>query len=212
MALECEVVFENENWVVVDKPHAWLTVPARVSSDPRPCLGRHLQTELGLQIFPVHRLDFEVSGVIVFAKNTQAHKLSQSWFESGVVRKFYEALSRPGKADWDADEVEWHSRLIKGKKRAFAADYGKEATTRARVVERGEKFWRWNLEPVTGRSHQLRFEMARHEVPIFGDVLYGGEFWSEGKIALRAVRLDLTQIAERLGLPESLGVPSLKGP
>ena len=78
-------IFENEALIVVDKPVNWLTTPAREADDPRPCLGRRLQDELGFRIFPVHRLDFEVSGLVLFAKTAAAHRLAQAWFEGGRV-------------------------------------------------------------------------------------------------------------------------------
>ena len=59
-------LFQNEHFVIMDKPAMVLTVPDRHQSD-RPCLGLELQKELKTQIFPVHRLDYEVSGLVLFA-------------------------------------------------------------------------------------------------------------------------------------------------
>jgi tRNA pseudouridine32 synthase/23S rRNA pseudouridine746 synthase len=114
--------------------------------------------------------------------------------------------------------MEWKIMLAKGKKRAYIADFGKECITRAHcagIVQRLGKEWsRWLLKPLTGRPHQLRFEMARHGYPIAGDQLYGSSsLWLDGKhgIALRATELDFTQWDQAIdfGLPSRVGVSEL---
>ena len=160
-----ELLFENSDLVAVDKPHGWLSTPGRDPSDSRPCVGRELQSQLGAQIFPVHRLDFEVSGLLMFAKTKGAHREAQAWFEQSVVRKTYQAFSSPGEGDF-REWAKWKSKIAKGKKRAFEAPHGKESMTRARMIGDLKDFWLWELMPLTGRSHQLRFEMAKHGFPV----------------------------------------------
>jgi len=228
-----QILIETESLLIVDKPHGWLTTPARLVDDPRPCLGRSLQKQVDAQIYPVHRLDFEVSGLTVWAKTPVAHRLAQEWFEHARVRKLYEALTeKSGIPDavnniQDSGWMEWTCKLERGKKRAFIADHGKASKTLARRTGEGSrggagdirpagghpKLTRWELVPVTGRPHQLRFEMSRHGCPIFGDVLYGGAPVADpGWIALRAVELDLRGVADRLGLPEVVCVEGLTLP
>lgn len=217
-----KIVFQNENFIVIDKPHGVLTVPARGGdADPRPCAGRILERETGRKIFPVHRLDFEVSGIVMFALNPKAHSAASGWFEEHALQKTYEAITMPNET---CDERQiptpldqpliWEAVLVRGKKRAFEASHGKRSLTRAwfvRDVESGEasgakKHQLWRLEPVTGRSHQLRWEMSRHGIPILGDILYGGvplkPTVSDG-IALRAVQLSFSEKidASTFGLP-----------
>lgn len=203
-----EIIFENEHLIAADKPHCVLTTPARDKNDPRRCLGLELQRRAGQQIYPVHRLDFEVSGLVLFAKNPEAHRIAQKWFEAALVVKTYQAVaeSGAGPSEWE----EWRSKLVRGKRRSFEAPHGSLAITRARVtdVKRGT----WELQPVTGRPHQLRVEMAKHRAPICGDTLYGAKAVERPGIALRAVRLDLTGIAERLGLPDVLEASALMWP
>lgn len=209
-----EILFENSDLIAVDKPHGWLSTPGRDSSDSRRCVGRELQSHLGTQIFPVHRLDFEVSGLLMFAKTKEAHRQAQAWFEQSVVRKTYQAYSQKGSGDF-RDWADWKSKIAKGKKRAFEAPHGKDSITRARVIGEVGEWWLWELMPLTGRSHQLRFEMAKHSFPIFGDELYGGVASSQRNwMALRAVQLDFTQIpdAGRFGLPQTLRATDLRAP
>lgn len=204
-----EILFHNEDLLAVDKPAGWLTIPARHADDPRPCLGRKLQRHVGRQIFPVHRLDFEVSGLTLWAKTARAHREAQEWFEHGKVRKLYQAFSR-ARADAPHDWVEWKSKIVRGKKRSFEAAHGKPSLTKARVVKEVPQGLQWELIAVTGRPHQLRFEMSKRDFPIVGDVLYGGEPAAEKNwIALRAVEIDFTQVGERFSLPEVLRVGDL---
>jgi tRNA pseudouridine32 synthase/23S rRNA pseudouridine746 synthase len=200
------IVFESEFLLAVDKPHGWLTTPARERGDPRPCLGRELQKQVGKQIFPVHRLDFEVAGLTLWAKDPRSHSMAQSWFEDMQIDKIYEAYSQGG-GEPPSTTLDWRSQLAKGKRRAFTAEHGKPSLTHARVTGIEKKWWKWELRPVTGRPHQLRVEMARHGYPIVGDVLYGGHPVSvHDWIALRAVELGFQRISSesRLGLPEVL--------
>jgi tRNA pseudouridine32 synthase/23S rRNA pseudouridine746 synthase len=208
------IFLETETLLVVDKPAGWLTTPARLADDPRPCLGRELQTQAGRQIYPVHRLDFEVSGLTVWAKTADAHRAAQDWFEDARVRILYEALCTggPGPVEW----VEWRSKLARGKKRAFVAGHGKLSVTLARQTSRENSFYKWELVAVTGRPHQLRFEMSAHGFALLGDTLYGGAPYPEAAhwIGLRAVELDLSALpeSERLGLPAVCRVDGLKVP
>lgn len=207
-----KIFFENEFAIVVDKPAGWLTTPARDAKDPRLVLGRELQARVGAQIYPVHRLDFEVSGIVVFAKTGEAHREMQGWFERGEIRKTYVAWSSAAGSFEGNEWMEWRSRLVRGKRRTFEAAHGKESVTRARRVGGRNGVFEWELMPLTGRPHQLRFEMSKHGVPILGDKLYGGAEWKrEGRIALRAVKLDVSGVtANRFGLPESLVASGLE--
>lgn len=208
-----EILFENEHFLAADKPAGWLSVPSRMGAeDARPCLGRVLERgapESGGSAFgrlwPVHRLDIEVTGLVLFARNADAHRAASGWFESRQVAKLYRALSEgtPDPAWREGAEMVWESLLVRGKKRTFEAPHGKPSRTRAVWKGRTGEFMTWELEPLTGRSHQLRVELAKRKCPIVGDMLYGAAPRSEGEgIALRSVLLDFTKCpgAERLGL------------
>jgi tRNA pseudouridine32 synthase / 23S rRNA pseudouridine746 synthase len=204
------ILFQNERFVAVDKPPGWLSVPGRTPDEARPVLGRELERELGMRLWPVHRLDAEVTGVIVFAKDAEAHRAASGWFEERAIEKVYEALSEGDGPAADTEQV-WRSRLLRGKKRAYESPAGKDCETLARCVGKAEtgqgSAWRWRLEPKTGRPHQLRFELARHGHPILGDALYGAKRpWDGGGIALRCVRLGFARCdgAASLGLPVEL--------
>ncbi|MBC7743157.1 MAG: RNA pseudouridine synthase [Bdellovibrionaceae bacterium] len=214
------IIFQNENFVVCDKPAAVLSVPARERNDVRPCLGLQLQKELRSQIFPVHRLDFEVSGLIIFARTVLSHKISQRWFEKKEVQKKYLATAnqqdfshwpvgintdRATIAANPGQQYIWKTQILRGKKRSFESNQGDWAETKATIYEVKDFKTQWQLYPLTGRPHQLRLEMSRRGFPIDGDELYGSKVkLNRPGIALRAVEIDFLKIQDRLGLPQKL--------
>lgn len=219
-------LFQNEHFVLVEKPALMLTVPGRFEKkDDRPVLGRLIQAELRRNVYPVHRLDFEVSGLVLFALTEKAHAVGNSWFEKKKVQKTYEAFCEnqigktlgPGQVNEALpaidEQVEWNSKLLRGKKRAYENPTGKPALTLATLREvRADGSLFWQLNPVTGRSHQLRYELYKHCQPILGDTLYGSTLpWKEG-IALRAIKISFPQEAHEFGLAPQYSVPSLTSP
>ncbi len=213
-----KIVFENNHFIVVDKSPNVLSVPSRQGfKDNRPCLGILLEVDLNKKIFPVHRLDYEVQGLILFAFTPEAHKAGNAWFEKKSIIKTYSALTqslKTGPTEFNCEEeLVWKCKLLRGKKRAYEADHGKESLTKARLIRfDNDGIFHWELEPITGRSHQLRYELFRHHHPILGDSLYGssGVFQQEG-IALRAFKIDFSKIEERekFNLPEIIISESL---
>ncbi|MGE5086678.1 MAG: RluA family pseudouridine synthase [Bacillota bacterium] len=222
-----QIVFENPHFVVCDKPHGVLSTPSREGEkDSRSCLGTTLQKQLGLQIYPVHRLDFEVSGLVLYAKNPEAHRKANAWFEKKEVQKNYRALTSAQAFDHipanvansrqeislkPGDVFRWSARVLRGKRRAFESAQGKDSLTLAKFLGlNSDKQLSWDLNPVTGRSHQLRFDLSRHGFPIVGDTLYGSKISWQGadSIALRSYAIDFSKApqAQELGLPEKIEV------
>lgn len=208
-------IFENEHFIVVDKQALILSVPGRQGEDDdRPVLGRILEKDLGITIYPVHRLDFEVQGLIMFAKTQAAHKAGNAWFEKKEVFKTYTALTKP-LPEAAAENLKtgepyiWKAKLLRGKKRAYISPHGKDSITQAKIIKIENEIFHWEMNPVTGRSHQLRFELFRHGHPILGDVLYSSDApFSEAGIALRAFKIDFTNTknAKTFSLPDILEI------
>lgn len=213
------VLYKNEFFVAADKPAGWLAVPSRQGkADPRPVFGLKLQEELGQRLWPVHRLDEEVSGVMLFALTADAHRKANKWFEDRLVDKTYEAYSE-GDAPVEDKRIPkvWRSTLLRGKKRAYESPRGKPAETEAIFVGQadfsGKSALHWHLLPRTGRPHQLRYELAHRGYPIVGDALYGSKkTFAAGAIALRCVRLSFASCpdAKALGLEQDLRADSLE--
>lgn len=218
-----KMLFSNKHFLVVDKDHGWLTTPARFADkDTRPVLGLQLQKNLGQKIYPVHRLDFEVSGIVLYALDAQAHQKANDLFENRRVAKTYQALSEAisdEKMQTDGIKLEeklaWKCKILRGKKRSFESPHGKDSLTysvaKGKIEHEkwGESF-AWQLSPLTGRSHQLRFEMYRHGFPILGDSLYGSKVKTvqEHSIALRAVKLEIldSEFCKIFAFPPSVSV------
>lgn len=207
-----QIAFENSHFIAVDKPSEWLSVPSRMGAkDSRNTLGTILQKQLSKQIYPVHRLDFEVSGLMLFALSSEAHKDSQKWFEDKSLQKIYYALTENPQNQQlhPQQEFLWESKILRGKKRAYEHELGKQALTRALVMDSNNPL-KWQLEPLTGRSHQLRFELYKRGFPILGDTLYSSQKIFSPGIALRAVKLVFPiEIQKKWSLPEKIEVASL---
>ncbi len=224
-----QIIFENQHFVVCDKPSGVLSTPSRFEcTDSRGCLGTELQSTLGVQIYPVHRLDFEVSGLVMYAKSAEAHRIANAWFENKQVQKTYRALTTvqdfshiPSNVENPRTKIdltkqtsfEWKAKILRGKRRAYESPQGKSSLTIANFLGSNEQgYLQWDLQPVTGRSHQLRFDLSRHGFPIVGDELYGSKVeFGSCSIALRSYRIDFknTPKAKTLGLPETFEVRSL---
>lgn len=204
-----KVLFQNKHIVFVEKAPGVLSVPSRhPDKDQRQVLGLWLQRELKTQIFPVHRLDAEVGGLMIYALNADAHKFLNRAFENKKVSKTYEALSTataqsPVEIPLGEKQT-WTCKILRGKKRSYESPHGDPSITEATLIAQNPRGLYWHLSPITGRSHQLRYEMYRQQSPILGDVLYSGEPWEQEGIALRAFRLDFSEAQgrEKFEIPE----------
>ncbi len=184
-----KLIHEDAHWLVVDKPAGWLSVPGRLGKeDPRPCLRHAAEAAYG-KLWVVHRLDEPVSGLVLFARSAEAHRIANMAFESRAVSKVYQAQTQGTPPD--KPHLSFRDNLRKGKKRAFRAPHGKQALTEATCKTRElGKTLQWVLKPQTGRTHQLRVQLALRGWPILGDTLYGAEATEGPGIALRAVALE----------------------
>lgn len=212
-----KIIFENENFIALDKPANQLSIPGRFESElDSGSLLTQLSEKYRRHIFVIHRLDREVSGLILYAKNAFAHTAACNWFEGRTVHKQYEALSESTEGNWPevGAKFRWESMLLKGKKRAYEKPFGKKSITEAEFLGvmdfEGQKVGRWKLTPKTGRSHQLRFELFKHGFPILGDALYAAKGKFHDGIALRAISLNFSNCkdAKDYGLINELQVNS----
>jgi len=207
------IVFQNKYIVAVDKPSGFLSVPSRMGKrDSRPVVGITLQNQLGTQIYPLHRLDFEVSGILIFALTKDSHRDFNRAFEKRLVSKKYQAFSIGGHFQ-AGEKGTWKCHMLKGKKRAYEKPYGDLAVTDFELLSiHHDSILEWSLWPKTGRSHQLRFELFRHGSPILGDQLYGSTVkLKENQIALRAISLIFNQdLVSLYQIPSELLVSPFK--
>jgi len=165
-----EILFENEALIVLNKPAGLLSVPDRKQSSPS--LKDLLIARYG-QIFTVHRLDRETSGVIVFAKNAETHRWLSGIFEKREVKKIYSGLVTGALINASGlieEPIAEHpakngSMMIHRK--------GKPAVTGFEVLEDFGRYSLVKFDLFTGRTHQIRVHMKHIGHPIVCDDLYG---------------------------------------
>lgn len=164
------IIAENEDWIALNKPPGLLSIPDREGKDTS--LKIILKEKYG-NIFTVHRLDKDTSGLIIFAKNEQAHRHLSLQFENRTTKKIYRGLVIGSPAE------------KKGSIEAAIAEHpakngtmmvhrkGKEALTDYEVLD-DFKLYSWlQFRIHTGRTHQIRVHAREIGHPIVCDPLYG---------------------------------------
>ena len=180
--LQIETIFEDEHIRAVVKPSGLLTVPGRQSWN-QDCLLSRLGPE---RLLPVHRLNLETSGLVLFARTLEARKHLQRAFADRRIEKVYQALL-VGCPSRKAGRL---SGCVKaaGKGRYQLHRDGRASVTEYRVIDKKQA--RLELKPLSGRSHQLRVHCAYElGLPILGDPIYG-EKVERARLMLHAHRLN----------------------
>jgi len=184
------IVFADEHVVVVDKPAGVPSVPARTPYDP-PSVVERLAATLG-PVEAVHRLDRDTSGLLVCARTHEARATLGRAFEARQVSKTYLAVVAGGlPSDCGTIHMPLAADPFAPPRQRADPILGRRAESRWRRLARMAGDGRWlellALEPITGRSHQLRAHLAWLGAPIVGDRLYGGP--CAAGLALHASRL-----------------------
>lgn len=153
----------------------------------------------------IHRLDKETSGLMVVAKNPRSHRLLSSQFYRKTVEKKYIALVE-GRVEKDVFQIDLPIGRFADEKRWGLKDDGKASVTKLLVVERNPETTLVELEPVTGRTNQLRIHCAAIGHPIVGDISRGGR--AHVRLWLHASRLCLDQPSDGRRLVFNSKAPS----
>ncbi len=188
------LVHEDAHLIGLDKPAGLLAVPGLGEH------GAHNLWALASARWPtlriVHRLDQATSGLMLFALDAGTQRASSMAFERREVDKRYVAVVHGAPAD-DAGTIalplvaDWPNRP----RQRVDHERGKASLTHWRVVDRHGPFSRLELQPVTGRSHQLRVHLAAIGHPIVGDRLYGPLGDPAPRLMLHAASLHLNHPA-----------------
>jgi len=167
-----EILFEDENLIAVSKPEGLASIAENDSTIDS--LHTLLEKKLSQKLFIVHRLDKEVSGVILFAKNTQTHKLLNRQFNNRTISKYYLALVH-GNVEDDNGKINKPIREFGSGRMGVDEPKGKPSETKYHVVKRYGEYTLLELNPSTGRRHQLRVHLYHLGHPVVGDLRYGNK-------------------------------------
>ena len=168
---DAQVLFEDEHVLVADKPHFMPVTPG----------GRYLQSCLLVQLkrltaseslTPIHRIDRETAGLVVFCKRAQDRDAYHALFRQHQVHKWYQAVAA-FKPELNLPLVH-RSRLVEGDQFFLSKEIPGEPNTETRMslLKVVDDLALYQLEPLTGHRHQLRIHMMSLGVPIAGDQLY----------------------------------------
>ena len=175
-----EIVYEDDNMAVVNKPSGMLTQPTTIERENT--LVNALLFKYGDNLSDIngefrrgilHRLDRNTSGLLMIAKNNKAHEFLANQIKNHTLTKKYRAIV---KGNYEADEEiinlpigrnpnQPHKMMVK--------EDGKESKTIVKVIERFKEATYVELTLVTGRTHQIRVHMSHKKHPVFNDTLYG---------------------------------------
>lgn len=193
---DAHVLFQDEHLLVVDKPHFLPMIPS----------GRFLQETLLVRLkktldlphlTPIHRLDRETAGVVIFSHNPETRGAYQSLFQKRAVRKTYEALAAPMAGR--SFPFTHRSRMVDGDQFFVMREEAGEpnSETRVELIAEQDGIAHYRLHPHTGRKHQLRLHMASLGAPIFNDAFYpvtlpckGDDFSAPLQLLARSIAFD----------------------
>lgn len=168
--MKLDILFEQAELVAINKPSGLLTIPDRMQSSKS--LKEYLQDRYG-QIFTVHRLDKDTSGLVLFAKTEAMHAHLSMQFESRQVQKKYLGLviGQPLTESGTIDAPIMEDQLQKG--RMIIHRKGKPSQTNYQVIQSSPYYSLMEFEPLTGRTHQIRVHAREIGYPLAVDPLYG---------------------------------------
>lgn len=176
-----KIVYEDESIIVVDKPAGMLVIPT--PKNETHTLTHLLNSQLddrGIQVnaYPCHRLDRETSGLIVYAKGKKAQKIMMDKFKGHKVKKFYLAFV--------------HGRLTKKTATIDHPIEYKRAITKYAVLEQKDNFSVVEIEPITGRTNQVRIHFKAVGHPLVGERKFA--FAKDYKLKFRRAALHAAKI------------------
>ncbi len=187
------VLHLDEHLLVADKPHFLPVIPSGAHVRET-LLARLIRRTGNADLVALHRIDRETAGLVLFSTNPKTRAMYQALFPERRIEKTYEAIAPP-LPSLEFPRVH-RSRLVPGepffRMREVAGETNSE--TRIEVIERGDAWWRYSLQPVTGRKHQLRVHMASLGAPIRNDPWYpelryreAGDFESPLQLVAKSV-------------------------
>ena len=181
------IIYEDDWLIVVDKPSGMLVIPTpkRETNTLTNLLNKELdQRGIEANAYPCHRLDRETSGLIIYSKGKSAQKILMEQFKNREVKKSYIAIVQ-GAVRKDSDTI---------KSDIYNKNKGRSETsiTKYSVVQRKGPLTILEVEPVTGRTNQIRIHLQKIGHPIVGESVYA--FRKDFKLRFKRVALHAAEI------------------
>ena len=166
-----QIIHSDDHILIINKPAGLPVLPDGWEPDA-PYLVKMLEEERG-KIWVVHRLDKFTSGVMVFAKNAEAHRSLNIQFEKHEIEKVYRAIM-VGNPPWQEKITKFPLRANVGHKHRTMVDNknGVRSETQLKVLNRNQDYALIEARPMTGRTHQIRVHAYALGYPLLGDILY----------------------------------------
>jgi len=190
------ILFQDAHLLVVDKPHFLPMIPSGRFLHETLLVRLKAQLELP-HLTPIHRLDRETAGVVIFSHNPDTRGKYQSMFQKRVVSKVYEALAGP--IEGREFPFTYRSRMQDAEQFFVSEEVPGEANseTLIEMIERRGDVVRYRLHPHTGRKHQLRLHLSSLGAPILNDAFYpaalpckGDDFSAPLQLLARAISFE----------------------
>ena len=194
-----EIIYEDNDIIVVNKPKGMVVHPANGNPDGTlvnaiMAICKDTLSGIGGEIRPgiVHRLDKDTSGIIIVAKNDKAHINLSEQIKEHKVKKTYIALVRGIVRENEATINMPIGRSEKDRKKMAVTKKGKEAITHFKVLQRYDNYTLLQVNIETGRTHQIRVHLSQIGYPIVGDEVYsnGKNEWNVKGQCLHAKSLE----------------------
>ena len=187
-----EVIYEDKDIIAVNKPKGMVVHPAVGNTEGTLVnaimnICKDSLSGIGGEIRPgiVHRLDKDTSGLLIIAKNDEAHVKMSNEIKNREVKKIYIALVRGIVKENEATIDMPIGRSTKDRKKMAVTRNGKNAITHFKVLKRYQNYTLLKIKIDTGRTHQIRVHMAEIGHPVIGDYIYSNgknEFGVEGQM------------------------------
>lgn len=175
---EFTILYEDDHILAVDKPAGMLIHPSRsrlTGTLANRVIGYYERTGQNCAFHPITRLDRDTFGIVLLAKNAHIHGILNQFHSDGKIRKTYHAMVWGGpKENRGIIDAPIARRPLPSLLR-YVNQEGKPSQTVFHVLERKDGLTKLELQPVTGRTHQLRVHCSYMGYPILGDPQYGSE-------------------------------------
>lgn len=169
--MKLEIIYEDENLIAFNKPSGLLSIPDRFNAEI-PNLYRMAQAR-NENIIPVHRLDRDTSGVIVYAKNEASHKYLSQLFEGREIEKYYTALVNGRLIKHSGSIIQPIAENMAKRGTMLIHKRGKAAHTDYELIREWAQYSLVKLQIHTGRTHQIRVHLQYLGHPVVADPVYG---------------------------------------